>query len=129
MNYAKAIRIARSLADVPQRELAKRISMNSSLISMFESGKRRPSLKTLERIADALGLPFHLLVLLGTESKDSNAKNLKEIERLAVGLTKLLLGGDGDARKKQRKPRNRETQHSQPKSLRLHSRIRSRKAS
>ncbi len=129
MDYAKAIRIARALANMPQRELAKRISMDASLVSMFENGKRRPSLKTLENIADALGLPFHLLAMLGMEPKDSKTKTAKEIEQLAIGLTKLLFGGDKDDHKKQQKQRHREAQHSKPISLRPPSRVRSRKAS
>ena len=129
MDYAKAIRISRALADVSQRELARRISTHASLVSMFENGKRRPSLKTLENIAEALGLPFHLLAMLGMEPKDTRAKNSKEIEQLAVGLTKLLLGGDEDDDRIRRKPRDREAQHSQPKTPRAPSRFRSRKAS
>ena len=43
MDYSRAIRIGRSLADVPQRELAERVSADPSLISMIESGKRKPT--------------------------------------------------------------------------------------
>ena len=50
MNYSKAIRVARALADVPQRELARRVAIDASLVSMLESGKRNPSLATLEKI-------------------------------------------------------------------------------
>src|SRR5882762_6483859 len=88
MNYAKAIRIARALADVPQRELAKRISIDSSLVSMLESGKRRPSLKTLEKIASALGIPFHLLALLGTEPNDSKTLDSKALARRGAECTR-----------------------------------------
>jgi transcriptional regulator with XRE-family HTH domain len=93
MNYSKAIRIARALADVPQRELAKRISVDSSLVSMLESGKRKPSLKTLEKISTALGIPFHLFTLLASEAHDVRDADAQTVHRLAVGLSKLLLGG------------------------------------
>ena len=91
MNYAKAIRIARSLADVPQHVLASRVSLDPSLISMLENGKRKPSLDTLERISGALEIPFHLFTLLATEKEDFSAGDAKSFEQLAVGLTKLLL--------------------------------------
>jgi len=94
MNYSKAIRIARTLADMPQRVLAERVSLDPSLISMFESGKRKPSLETLERIADALGIPFHLFTLLGAEPQDLRTKDSEAMHQLATGLTKLLLGGE-----------------------------------
>lgn len=127
MDYAKAIRIARALADVPQRELARRVSMDSSLISMLESGKRRPSLETLEKIADALGLPFHLFALLGTEARDAKGAKSEDIERLAVGLTKLLLRREDDGSRTPRANRYREAQHTQSKSTSAHSARRRRK--
>ena|SRR5215469_9915178 len=93
MNYPKAIRIARALADISQRELARRVSIDASLVSMFESGKRTPSLESLEKIASALGVPFHLFTLLATESKDVRTTDSEALHRLAVGLGKLVLGG------------------------------------
>src|ERR1700691_877475 len=96
MDYSKAIRIARALADMPQRELAQRVSIDASLISMLESGKRKTSLDTLEKIATALGIPFHLFTLLASESEDVQKADPKTVHRLAVGLAKLLLTGEED---------------------------------
>ena len=101
MDYSKAIRIARSLADMPQKELARRISIDPSLISMIESGKRKPTRDVLERIAEALGMPFHLLALLATEAEDVGSNDSESFHRLAVGLGKLLLRGGACFRKKQ----------------------------
>ena len=114
MDYSKAIRIARSLADIPQRELARRVSIDPSLISMIENGKRKPTREILERIAAALDMPFHLFALLATESEDLNASESESLHRLAVGLSKLLLGGGGhDAGKGN--TQGRKTQHQMRK--------------
>src|ERR1035437_9368363 len=96
MNYSKSIRVARPLADMPQRELAKRISVDSSLVSMLESGKRKPTLDTLEKIAAALGIPFHLFTLLASEAEDVRNADPRTVQRLAAGLAKLLLTGEED---------------------------------
>src|SRR5258708_972969 len=123
MDYSKAIRVARSLADMPQRELARRVSVDSSLISMLESGRRKPSLETLEKIAAALGLPFHLFALLASEPGDVKKSDSDALHRLAEGLSKLLLGGGDDgtprgsprgrkAADPERKPARRHTQNS-----------------
>jgi transcriptional regulator with XRE-family HTH domain len=130
MDYAKAIRISRALADMPQRELASRIGVDASMISMLESGLRKPSLQTLEKIADALELPFHLFTLLGAARKDARAARAQEIEQLAVSLARLLLNGieaedDSDRSRK----RNRKTEHRERKSSGVHPRSRSKKAS
>jgi transcriptional regulator with XRE-family HTH domain len=111
MDYSRAIRIARSLADVPQRELARRVSTDPSLISMIESRKRKPTRELLERIAKALDIPFHLFALLATEPQDLNAGDSGSLHRLATGLTKLLLSGGKHGSGKGRIP-SREVQHS-----------------
>ena len=115
MNYSKAIRISRALADIPQRELAKRVSLDASLVSMLENGKRKPSLDTLERIAGALKIPFHLFTLLASEPEDVEGADPKVVHQLAVGLGRLLLGGD---RNDLRRNRNRKTPNIESKPTR-----------
>ena len=119
MNYSKAIRVARALADMPQRELAKRISVDSSLVSMLESGKRKPTLDTLEKIAAALGIPFHLFTLLASEAEDVKTADSETLHRLAVGLSKLLLGG-GEHEVRRGSPRNRKAANLERKPARRH---------
>jgi transcriptional regulator with XRE-family HTH domain len=91
MNYSKAIRVARSLADLSQGELADRAEIDRSYLSLIESGKRQPSVETIEKIAVALKLPFHLLSLLGSEEADKQKADPRQIESLSLALTKLLL--------------------------------------
>jgi transcriptional regulator with XRE-family HTH domain len=126
MDYSRAIRIARSLADMPQWELAERISIDPSLVSMLESGRRKPTREILERIAEALEIPFHLFVLLATESADLSTDDSESINRLAVGLTKLLLkkGKPDGARIN---ASGKKTQHSVRKSPSGHSKDSTRK--
>ena len=91
MNYSKAIRVARSLADISQGELADKAEIDRSYLSMIESGKRKPSVETIERIAKALKFPFHLLSLLGSEKADVRKASHEHIAGLSLALTKLLL--------------------------------------
>jgi transcriptional regulator with XRE-family HTH domain len=91
MNYSKAIRVARSLADLSQGDLADRAGIDRSYLSLIESGKRNASVETIEKIADALKLPFHLMALLGSEQRDIQRANARQIEDLSLALTKLIL--------------------------------------
>ena len=125
MNYSKAIKISRALADIPQRELAKRVSIDASLVSMLESGKRKPSLDTLEKIAAALGVPFHLFTLLASERKDVKGADPEVVHKLAVGLGRLLLGGDENDL---RGSHSRKTPNLKPKSARRYAQHSKRKA-
>ena len=90
MDYGKAIRIVRALADIPQRELARRLDVDPSLISLIEAGKRKPSRKFLERFATILGVPLHLLILLASGPGDSKVASPETLEKLAMELATLL---------------------------------------
>lgn len=97
MNYSKAIRVARSLADISQSQLAEKAEIDRSYLSMIESGKRTPSVEIIERIAVALKLPFHLLSLLGSEDSDIRKAPHNHIAGLSLALTKLLLDVSDDS--------------------------------
>jgi len=101
MNYGKAVRIARAMAGLEQRELAMKAGLDASHISLIERDKRNPTVSTLERIADALRVPFPLLTLLAAESGDLRAVDQSEVARLGEFLARSLLSYD--VRKTQRK--------------------------
>jgi len=63
---------ARVKAQVSQQELAKRMGTSQSTIARLESGAALPSLKTLYRLADALGLTVDVS-LRSPRSKASKA--------------------------------------------------------
>src|ERR1017187_1676525 len=105
MNYSKAIRVARSLADISQGQLADKAEIDRSYLSMIESGKRKPSIETIERIAKALKLPFHLLSLLGSEEADVKRASQEHIASLSLALTKLLLEVTDEERTQEHKDR------------------------
>lgn len=91
MNYGKAIRVARALAGLQQKELASRAGLDPSHISLIEQGKRNPSVEALEKLATALGIPPHLLTLLGSEQADIQGIGESEMRGIAETLAKLLL--------------------------------------
>lgn len=96
MNYAKAIRITRSIADITQKELADRSGLDRSYLSLIEGGRRKPTVETLQTISDSLGIPFHLLTLLATEKGDTKRINEEQVLGLAQQLTHLLLESPDD---------------------------------
>jgi transcriptional regulator with XRE-family HTH domain len=91
MDYGKALRIARAIAGLQQKELAELADIDPSHISLIEVGKRKPSLGTAEKLAKALQIPEHLFALLAAEPEDLDLKDPKELERAAQSLAQLLL--------------------------------------
>lgn len=53
---AKRIRRLRKQKELTQEELAEKVHVSTTHIGLVETGKRRASLKTLQRIASALGV-------------------------------------------------------------------------
>ncbi len=53
-----------------QEELAKKVGLSISYISLIEQGKRDPPMSTVEEMADALGVPVSLLTFLAAEAGD-----------------------------------------------------------
>ncbi len=91
MNYGRALKIGRAMVGLEQRDLAELAHLDPSHISLIEQGKRNPTVATLEKIARALNIPYHILTLLASESKDLRNVNSQEINQLGKLLAKTLL--------------------------------------
>ena len=64
------LRTRREALGLTQRGLAEKISVEASHVAFIESGRRKPSLKLIARIADVLGIDRQeLLVLAHPEAK------------------------------------------------------------
>jgi len=91
MNYAKAIRIIRSAKKLSQQELADKVSLDASYISLIEKGKRVPTIKVLKNISDELGVPFHLLTLLASDKEDLKHVSKSSAEKMGKDLLHTLI--------------------------------------
>src|SRR5882724_2160355 len=103
MNYSKAIRTARALKGIQQKQLAARSGLDPSHISLIESGKRKPSTGTVERIAEALDIPFHVLTLLGSETSDLKSASPLQIRAIGESLAGVLTGENAKPRQRSKK--------------------------
>lgn len=64
---AVILRLLRERADLTQEELALEIDMSASEISHLESGRRNPTLGTLQRLAGGLGVRCSQIIALAEE--------------------------------------------------------------
>lgn len=70
--FPARLKAARELRKLNQEELAERSKLQSSAISHFETGNRKPSFDNLRRLADALGVSTDYL-LGRTEDPEGHA--------------------------------------------------------
>jgi transcriptional regulator with XRE-family HTH domain len=97
MNYGKAIRICRSAHGLSQGELAKRLSIGASQLSLIEAGKRQPSVKVLEQVSAALRVAPHLLTVLASEPEDLDQPDRQaQLCELGRALLQLLVSANED---------------------------------
>jgi len=90
-DYAKAFRIIRAAFGLRQSELAERMPISASQLSLIEAGKRQPSLKVVSALARAVGVPTALISLLATGETDFESHANEDIAELARALLRVLV--------------------------------------
>jgi len=58
---ASAVMDVRNRAGLTQEELARKMGTTQPVVARLESGRSRPSMRTLERLAQATGSRLHIL--------------------------------------------------------------------
>ncbi len=91
MNYGKALRIARAIAGMEQKQLAEKAGLNPSHISLIEKGTRNPSLGAITKLCRALQMPEPLFTMLAAEAADVKGVGEQEFERIGAYLAKFLI--------------------------------------
>jgi transcriptional regulator with XRE-family HTH domain len=92
-DYAKAFRICRAAFGLRQSELAERMPITPSQLSLIEAGKRQPSLRVVEALGGALGVPTALITLLASTPEDVKAQDAGA--ELASALLNTLVAASG----------------------------------
>jgi transcriptional regulator with XRE-family HTH domain len=90
MNLGKSIKLCRTNRGLSQEDLAGRVGLSVSYISLIEQGKRDPPISTVGEIAEALGVPMSLLTFLGAERGDLKGVPEDVRDKLAGVAFKLL---------------------------------------
>ncbi len=90
MNLGKSIKLCRTNRGLSQEDLANRIGMSVSYISLIEQGKRDPAISTIEEVASALGIPVSLLTFLAAEPDELRGVPEDVRDKLAGVALRLL---------------------------------------
>jgi transcriptional regulator with XRE-family HTH domain len=97
MNYGKAIRVVRAAYGLSQAELARRLTIGPSQLSLIESGARKPSVRVLEEMSSVLKIPMDLLTALASESKDlARPEQQGYMNELGRALLQLLVAANDE---------------------------------
>lgn len=91
-DYAKAFRIIRAAFGLRQSELAERMPISASQLSLIEAGKRQPSVRVVNALAAAVGVPSALISLLASGENVVESQANDDISDLARALLRVLVG-------------------------------------
>ena len=86
----------RKAAGLSQQELARRLQLTRSAISMYETGQREPGLETLDAMADLCQVDMNTLTGHGSAPLPGlSAKDQRDIAHQLDSLLGQLAGGEG----------------------------------
>jgi transcriptional regulator with XRE-family HTH domain len=95
-DYAKAFRVVRAAYGLQQAELAERVGISASQLSLIEKGKRQPSLRVIGNLGSATGIPTSLITLLASNPEEIANQDVSELARALLRL--LVSAPDGQQR-------------------------------
>jgi transcriptional regulator with XRE-family HTH domain len=93
VNVAASLRGLREARGISMRTLATRSGLSANALSMIERGKTSPSVSTLYKLADALGVS--ITAFFGTESEKKQVVFLKADERMHMSFAHGVFEGLG----------------------------------
>lgn len=91
MNIARAIRFVRLARGVSQHDLADRVGISPSYLSLMESGKKEPSLSMIRSLARGLDISDDLLLLSAIDYSALRSEDTKAMSTLADELLALMV--------------------------------------
>lgn len=90
MNIGHALKVCRSAKDLSLDQVASAAKLSQSYLSMIESGKREPTLASVEKIAKALDIPVPILLFLAAEKDELKGLDADTANRLSVAALELM---------------------------------------
>ena len=90
MNLGKGIKLARTIRDLKQVELASKSGISVSYLSLLEQGKRDPTFSTIIKLAAALDVPLIILIFLAANDEDLARFDAVLREKLSDAALRLL---------------------------------------
>jgi transcriptional regulator with XRE-family HTH domain len=96
VDVGRRLRELREARNISMRTLAAQSGLSANALSMIERGKTSPSVSTLYKLADALGVP--ITAFFGTESGKENIILIRADERTRVPFSRGVWEGLGGER-------------------------------
>ena len=95
MNIGHALKVCRFAKKLSLGDLAKRTDLSPSFLSMVETGKREPTLSSIEKIARAMELPAPILLFLAADKGELSGIDPETSSRLSAAVLEQVRNNNG----------------------------------
>lgn len=92
MEIGHALKVCRSAKKLSLDELAALAGISQSYLSMLESGKREPTLSTIEKVANGLGIPTPIVLFLAANKGELEGLDAETTRRLSAAVLDVVRG-------------------------------------
>lgn len=90
MNLGRAIKLCRTQRALTQSELADKVGISTSYLSLLEQNKRDPSISIIEKLAETLNVPFSVLMFLAADKSELSGLDKELVEKLSYIALELI---------------------------------------
>lgn len=90
MNLPDKIRDLREAKGMSQAALSEKSGLSATYISLIESGKKSPTLKSLQKISTGLDVPFPVLSFLALDEEDVAPEKRDAFKIIGPSVTAML---------------------------------------
>lgn len=94
MNYAKALKLIRSLKGYSQAQAAELAGLDQSYLSKIENGARIPPIEIFDKIVNSLNVPLNLAYLMGADESELKGISGQQRDQLAKTLVEIIVEQD-----------------------------------
>lgn len=90
MNIGHALKICRSAKRLSLDAISTKSGLSRSYLSMIESGKREPTLSSVEKIVRALQIPLPIVLFLAADSEELEGLDSETTKRLSAAALEVM---------------------------------------
>lgn len=90
MNLGTTLRDIRKRKKINQKDLAREANISQTYISQIESGKRLPSIETLEKLGIVLGIPFQVISFMSLDADSVPESKRDDFNKYAPPMLEMV---------------------------------------
>jgi transcriptional regulator with XRE-family HTH domain len=90
MTLGESLKVIRARVGLRQGELANRVGISQSLLSLIENDRREPAVDLINRLCSVMGVPPQLVFLMTSTPTEGNERFKPLLDKLSLLMLDIL---------------------------------------